>query len=192
MYDNDLAAQLEPRPQTPGGVVAPGHDDVGAPRGRADHAAEIDDLRAFVPLGMVEEGEVVHRHDGRHRRPQGHRVVGTVPDVGANGARDPRSGHLLPRQSRGSRIRRERVQIGFGRELLPPNRVVAPGEQMQIDVAARRHSARDGDGVHTRADRTGGNGRNVEQHAHRAESTENSGRERERRRGCDPRRSASS
>ena len=51
-------------------------------------AAEEQHLGPLVPLGMVEEREVVHGDDGGHAEPGRHRVVRTVPDVGAEPGRE--------------------------------------------------------------------------------------------------------
>ena len=138
MDDHDLAAEPEPGPQSLRSVVAPRDDDVGPAGGRRDHPPEVEDLRAFVPFGMVEEREVVHGDDRGNRRTQGHRVVRAVPDVGPYPARDARSRRLFPRQSGRPAVRRECMQLGVRCDLAPSARC-RPGARRD---GGRRRCAR--------------------------------------------------
>ncbi len=67
-----------------GGVLADAHDRGRASRARPDHAPEVQDLAPLVPLGMIEEREVVDRDHGRDAIAQRHRVVRAVPHVGCD------------------------------------------------------------------------------------------------------------
>ena len=69
--------------------------------GPTDGPGEQRHLGALVPLGGVEEAQVVHRHHGGDRRPARHRVVGTVVDDRARGPDQGSQAHLLPDQAEG-------------------------------------------------------------------------------------------
>ena len=137
-------------------------------RGRRDHAPEVDDLRTLVPFGMVEEREVVHGDDGRHRRAQRHRVVRARARRRAGRVARRRCPAACSHASRvGPAVRRDAVQrrrpgaIARQRSV-SPRRV----RRCRSTSARRRHAARDRDRVHARADRAGGDRRDVEQDAH--------------------------
>ncbi len=66
--DDDRRGRCEPRPQAGGGVLAHRDQRAGAARADADHRREERDLAALVPLGMVEEREVVHGDDRGDRQ----------------------------------------------------------------------------------------------------------------------------
>ena len=79
--DHDFAPRIDECAQTIGGVRAHAHQHRCPVCRRPDHPAEEHDLAALVPLGMVEERQVVDRHHARDARSQRHRVVRAVPDV---------------------------------------------------------------------------------------------------------------
>ena len=104
-----------PPPPAPGGHRPrqalgrrPAHADDGrGPPGRhPDGPAEDEHLGSLVPLGVVEEGAVVHRHHHRHPGPLGHRVVGAVVHVRRRPRRSrPGRRDLLPDQPAGRAAR---------------------------------------------------------------------------------------
>ena len=134
------------------------HTSTAARRARgADHRPEEHDLAALVPLGMVEEREVVHGDDARApARAQRHRVVRAVPHVGPRAA----SASAAPRAcSHASRAGRPAghlgVHVGAGRERRPAarrRRVAA--RRWRSDVGVRGEARRQRDGVDAGADRT--------------------------------------
>ena len=144
----------------------------GAARARADHAPEVRDLGALVPLGMVEERQVVHRHDGRDSVAQRHRVVRAVPHVGADpiarASRPQVCSHTSRARPRGREPRRAASPSGASaaQRSVSSRRV----SEMQFDAGARGQPAGERPRVDAGAGRAGRHRRDVEQHAHRAQS----------------------
>ena len=156
VHDDDLTLRLGDGAEAIGGVVAHAHEQLRRARRGADHAPEVRDLRPLVPLGMVEEREVVDRHDARHRGPQGHRVVRTVPNVGAD-ARGERRARACSHASRAGRRSGATPWIAAAGASEPQRGgVAAPGREVELHVAVRGEARRQGDGVVAGADRARG------------------------------------
>ncbi len=117
--DRDVAGGRNQGSEPVGGVGAHAYDGRRALRRGANHAPEVHDLRSFMPLGMIEEGEIVHGDHARHRRPQRHRVVRSVPDVGLHPCGQGRAASLLPREAGGPARRCRCVQRRGGCEIAP-------------------------------------------------------------------------
>ena len=91
------ACTVHQRPERVGGRPARAHHHGGVTGGPPDGPPEEDHLGAFVPLGGVEEAEIV---DGDHRRDRGvpgHRVVRSVVDGGPRRWRAADPGAPVPR-----------------------------------------------------------------------------------------------
>ena len=159
--------RVKARPETLRRVVTPGHDDIGPARRRGDHPAEVHDLRPLVPFGMVEEREVVHGDHRGRRRAQRHRVVGCMPHVGGQPPGDARRRRPAPKRvATGRRFGASACSSAAGAR--SPQRAVSPRRvsRWRSTSVPRGQTARERDGVDTGTHRSGGNGGNVEQHAH--------------------------
>ena len=133
-----------------------------------DHPLEERDLRALVPLGMVEEREVEHRDRGRDGESHRQRVVRTVPHVGSDPFGERGRAELLPREPCRSTLGDLGVDHGLRRDVDPTRRVAAAGEQVELEIGAGAQAAGELDRVHARADGSSRNRRDIKEQAHEA------------------------
>ena len=154
-------------PRRVGGGVAHADDHRGAPSRLDDGAAEEQHLGALVPLGMVEEREVVHGHDGGDAEPCRHRVVRAVPDVGAEPVRRGWGRGPAPRRGAPDAPRaRPPRPAPLGAMARRARSVAASRDEHELEVVAARELAGDLGGVHARSGDLVGHGRHVEQDPH--------------------------
>jgi len=112
----------------------------------------------------------VDRHDGRRVQMRGHRVVGAVPNVGAKSRRHATTVDLFPSNPRWARSRRDGVYFGVGRNPGPAMRVVGASDEHEREIGSTGKGTRQLGRVHAGADRTVGDGRDIEDNTHRGES----------------------
>ena len=179
--DDHLGARVNEDAEPFGGVLAHAHQHRRPACRRPDHPPEVHDLVALMPLGMVEEREVVDRHDAGHARAQRHRVVGTVPYVGSHASGERTAARLLPRQAERTPDRCGVVDLRCRRDRPPSLSVVAAGEEVQVNVASGVEARSQGHGVAPGAHGPRGNGGDIEEDPHESQLT------RARRAGAQPR-----
>ncbi len=146
------------------GPTAHAHDGIGAAGRHGDGPTEHDDLAPLVPLGMVEEREVVDGDDARDPGALGHRVVRTVVHVDRLGCDQTRKSHLLPDEtgrsvlgSAGAHHRARRCA-----QVTPASPVTPTAPHREGDVGARHESRSQIDRVATGTHRLGRDGTHIE------------------------------
>jgi hypothetical protein len=156
--------------QAVGGAFAHRHDGVRPSSARTDHPGEEGDLARLVPLGVVEEREVV---DGHHARPgpaegptpgQRQGVVGAVPQGGAGPSGHRRRAHLLPDEPERPGTGCGGDHPGAGGERRPATTVIAPRHEEQLDRAGRGERPDQLDDVGAGPGRLGRDGGHVDGH----------------------------
>ena len=176
--DDDRRARARDRARSRSrGVLADRDDRTGPVRADAHHRREERDLAALVPLGMVEEREVVHGDDRGTVEAQRHRVVRAVPDVERRGGRPAPAPRTCSQTSRaGRRSGTSAWTAAFGASSAQRRRVVATGEEVEVELVVVGEAPDQLHRVDAGADGTVGHRRDVQQQAHEVEST--SGRRR--------------
>ncbi len=156
-----------PRRESVRSVFADAHAHRRVRDRRRDHPTEEDDLRSFVPLGMLEEREVVHRHDHRDARAQREGVVRSVPHVDPELPDESWPSELLPRQPHRPRTGHDCVHLTLRRDRSPAGAVTSPGEQHEVDGRVATEAPGQLHDVDAGAPRVRRDRRHVEQDPHR-------------------------
>ncbi len=102
-----------------------------------DGTTEDPDLHPRMPLRVIEDTEVVDRHDARHRRGFGHGEVRAVVQVRPGASEEVWQAGLLPEEPEGSSHRRTTDQLRPGRQPLPASRVARPRHEVELDLGPR-------------------------------------------------------
>ena len=151
-----------------GGGAAHGHDGRRPGDAGRDHLPEEDHLRALVPLGVLEEGEVVDR---RHRRD---RAAAGGPCSGGRARRRSRAGRPAPVPAAAPRpggpagpAARRRGPWRRGASSCQRSASPRRARRWRSHSPSRSSAAASRHGVHAGPGRAGGNGGDVEEEAHR-------------------------
>ena len=130
-------------PEPSRGDLAHADDGRGVPRRVAHGGAEPSHLARFVPLGVIEEGQVVNRHHAGDLGPPGHGVVGTVVHLDrwrVQACDDRGETGLLVQQARQAAGGSDRYDPLPRRRERPPGAVVTPGEEREPAVGTTGES----------------------------------------------------
>ncbi len=157
-----LGLHRAPSDQLLGGDPARADHGGGPAGGHPDGPAEQQDLRPLVPVGLLEEAQVVDGDHGGHRRSLGHGVVGPVVHVDGPSGQQRGEPDLLPGQAEQAGLGRPGLQLAERNRGAPAGLVGAPAEQHHIDVGSGGQGPGQLHGVLAGADRPGRHGGHIE------------------------------